>query len=403
MSLRDTLNSLRKWGKKEPPQPQKKETSPEQENHSLQQTIAEQSQSTRQTLVNVPARRSQQPASNLSQLGLQSLQNLQAMDELGLIKQPEPPKAPPVDQTNVPTEVQVPLTGMEGQVINGLYEIERLLAQGGMGQVFLARRLTDDLKVVFKLLIKQPDRESTEYNRFLQEMLISGRLRHPNLIKVYDYSILSDGEALKPYMVMEFVEGQPLRNVLRKEGTLPLADAARVIIQACDGLYQVHEKGVVHRDLKPENLMVRGDYQAIDNVKILDFGIAQLQNNQFKFEVKEDGLAVGSVGYMSPEQICAQPVDHRTDIYSLGLILYEAITGHPPFTGSTRRETMAMHVQAKHMPPSVMATIPMGEEVDRIMDRAIAKHPNDRYANVRELQNDLQTLVILMLSRDENY
>jgi len=154
----------------------------------------------------------------------------------------------------------------------------------------------------------------------------------------------------------------------------------------------------VHRDLKPENLMIKGDYEAVDNVKILDFGIAQLQN---KTKFDEQGLAIGSVGYMSPEQICAQPVDHRTDIYSLGLIFYEAVTGHPPFVGSTRRETMAMHVQAKHMPPSSMATLPMGTmgpEVDRIVEQALAKHPDKRYQSVKDLQKDLAALEVAITS-----
>lgn len=338
----------------------------------------------------------------LSQLALKNLQDL-GYDDDGGSSGPWQIEGPGPQQEQTPSETASQMqpiepslsasvavvSGLEGQTINGLYRIDKLLAQGGMGQVFLASHMgRNEMPVVLKLLIKQADRNSIEYNRFLQEMLISGRMRHPNLIKVFDYGILLDG--LKPYLVMEFVEGEPLRAVLRRKGTLNLPDACRIIMQACDGLHEVHEKGVVHRDLKPENLMIRGDYTALDNVKILDFGIAQLQN---KTKFDEEGLAVGSVGYMSPEQICAQPVDHRTDIYSLGLILYETLTGHPPFVGGTRRETMAMHVQAKHMPPSSMASIPMGTEVDRIIEKALAKHPDKRYQQVRELQSELVKLI----------
>jgi serine/threonine-protein kinase len=315
-----------------------------------------------------------------------ALQNLEKYDE-ELKKELEVSQSLPKPEPIIEAPVQ--LSGMEGQVINGLYRIDKLMGQGGMGQIFLASHMArEEMPVVLKLLIKKADKDSVEYNRFLQEMLISGRLRHPNLIKVFDYGILLDG--LKPYLVMEYVEGVALRQVLRKSGSLPIQDAARIITQACDGLHEVHQKGVVHRDLKPENLMVKGDYDAIDNVKILDFGIAQLQYQQ-KFD--EEGLAVGSVGYMSPEQICAQPVDHRTDIYSLGLIFYEAITGHPPFVGSSRRETMAMHVQNKHMPPSAMASIPMGQAADVIVDRALAKHPDHRYQSVKQMQSDLYRLL----------
>jgi serine/threonine-protein kinase len=287
-------------------------------------------------------------------------------------------------------------SGMEGEIFNGLYRIERLIAQGGMGQVFLATHLGKEppLPIVLKLLLKQSDENSVEYNRFIQEMLISGRMKHPNLVKVFDYGILLEG--LKPYLVMEYVDGVPLRDVLRQYGSLQVADAARIIIQACDALHEVHEKNIVHRDLKPENLMIKGDYGAVDNVKILDFGIAHVRCNSHNFKPDEEGLAVGSVGYMSPEQICAQPVDHRTDIYSLGLIFYEAITGHPPFVGGTRRETMAMHVQAKHMPPSAMASLPCGEVIDAIVDRALAKHPDNRFQHVRELENVLKELVAML-------
>lgn len=338
----------------------------------------------------------------LSQLALQNLQDLEydydeasgpnAKLPLGQQQQPsqQQPGAPAAMPADATAPMPVPaLCGMEGQIINGLYRIEKLLAQGGMGQVFLASHLgRGEIPVVLKLLLKQPDRNSTEYNRFLQEMLISSRMKHPNIIKVYDYGILLDG--LKPYLVIEYVDGEPLRHVLRRQGTISVTEAAKILTQSCDGLHEVHAKGIVHRDLKPENLMIKGDYRALDNVKILDFGIAQLQRSQ-KFD--EEGLAVGSVGYMSPEQICAQPVDHRTDIYSLGLILYESVTGHPPFVGSTRRETMAMHVQAKHMPPSAMASIPQGSLVDRIVDKALAKHPDHRYQHVREMQQDLAELL----------
>lgn len=384
MGLRDTLTNLRKWSKRDRPDPQSEDQISNSENSQV-------------TSGNMPAQQptitSSTPGLTLQELALLNLQQREREENVAramALQTAEEERLAAERAAEGGNEL--PRSSMEGEIINGLYRIEKLLAQGGMGQVFLATHLgRDNIPVVLKLLLKQQDKESTEYNRFIQEMLISGRMRHPNLVKVYDYGILLDG--LKPYLVMEFCEGDPLRNVLRQYGSLNVRDAARVIIQACDALAEVHAKEIVHRDLKPENLMIKGDYGAIDNVKILDFGIAHVRSNAAVFRPDEEGLAVGSVGYMSPEQICAQPVDHRTDIYSLGLIFYESITGHPPFVGGTRRETMAMHVQAKHMPPSAMASLPCAGEIDAIVERALAKHPDGRYQHVRELEDDLKVLV----------
>jgi serine/threonine protein kinase len=403
MGLRDTLTNLRKWSKRDKSDPQNEEQTSSAEDlaqQQISQNMPAQSGNPRNTTTGLQSYSQQQrnsgsgPALTIQELALMNLQQRERDENVA--------KALALKEEELQREIaaraaeaagtELPRSGMEGEIINGLYRIEKMVAQGGMGQVFLATHLgRDNMPVVLKLLIKQPNKDSTEYNRFIQEMLISGRMRHPNLVKVYDYGILLEG--LKPYLVMEFCEGDPLRNVLRQSGCMNVFNAASVIIQACDALAEVHAKDIVHRDLKPENLMVKGDYKAEDNVKILDFGIAHVRSNAAVFKPDEEGLAVGSVGYMSPEQICAQPVDHRTDIYSLGLIFYEAITGHPPFVGGTRRETMAMHVQAKHMPPSAMASLPCPEMIDAIVEKALAKHPDARYQSVRELEDALKLLV----------
>jgi serine/threonine-protein kinase len=412
MGLRDTLTNLRKWSKRDKNDPQAEQnstTTPSKPMPAQQpQTSPVQAKELPPELTpqsfQVPTRTNtttgSQSSMTLTDLALLNLRHIDAAEKLQRAdyeakKREEEQQA--ISAAMQAQQAPPPKCGMEGEIINGLYRIERLIAQGGMGQVFLATHLGKEppLPIVLKLLLKQTDENSVEYNRFIQEMLISGRMKHPNLVKVYDYGILLEG--LKPYLVMEYVDGVPLRDVLRQYGSLPVADAAQIIIQACDALHEVHEKSIVHRDLKPENLMIRSnDYRAIDNVKILDFGIAHVRCNSHNFKPDEEGLAVGSVGYMSPEQICAQPVDHRTDIYSLGLIFYETITGHPPFVGGTRRETMAMHVQAKHMPPSAMASLPCPEVIDAIVDRALAKHPDNRFQHVRELENVLKELLAML-------
>lgn len=289
-----------------------------------------------------------------------------------------------------PESAPIPASGLEGTVINENYLIESLIAQGGMGQVFLCTHLKrNNIPVVLKLMPPSADRQSPAFSRFIQECIVTGRLRHPNLIRVLDYGLLIDG--LKPFLVMEFVEGHSMRQILRQEKRLHPIDAASILSQACQGLIEVHSKGIIHRDLKPENLMVRGDYTAHDNVKILDFGIAQLQSENRVGE--EGGWAIGSIGYMSPEQICASPVDPRTDIYSLGLIFYEAVTGRPPFKGATKKETLAMHVKIPHVPPSQVVQLDCGQWIDKIIDNCLAKDPNDRYPSALDLQNDLVELI----------
>jgi serine/threonine-protein kinase len=278
-------------------------------------------------------------------------------------------------------------TEMAGTIINGRYRIEGLLAQGGMGQVFLAHEMQRDIPIVLKLMLRKSDAKDTPFQRFMQECRVTHRLRHPNVVKVYDYGILLDG--FKPYLVMEFVEGWSLRQILRRKFALMPADISRILAQACLGLHEVHQKGIIHRDLKPENIMVRGDFTRDDNVKILDFGIAQLETEQ---RFNETGWAVGSLGYMSPEQIMGKPVDRRTDVYSLGLILYETVTGRPPFKGNTAKETMAMHVKNQHVPPSQVVQIPDGPKVDAICARALAKEADQRYQSTLEMIADLEKL-----------
>lgn len=275
-----------------------------------------------------------------------------------------------------------------GKIINELYLIKGQLGRGGMGQVLLCRRLDRDVDVVMKLMLSEANPDDRKFQRFLQECKAAHRIQHRNVVTVMDYGILLDG--LQPYLVMEFVDGFSLRQLLRGRGAITPSEIAEILIQACNGLHEVHGRGVIHRDLKPDNIMIETDDNVIRNVKILDFGIAQLLRKNI---VDDQGLAVGSVMYMSPEQACGKPVDHRTDIYSLGAILYEAICSVPPFRGKNASETMAMHVTAPVTPVSAVASCPHVELVDAICLRALAKNPADRYQTAAEMQMDLARLL----------
>lgn len=277
---------------------------------------------------------------------------------------------------------------LTGTVINDLYRVEGVLSSGGMGQVLLCMQLRRNTLVVMKQMLRSADPEDRNFQRFMQEIRITSRLDHPNLIKVLDYGILLDG--FKPYLVMEFVKGWSLREILVSEPSLHPGEIAEILMQTCKGLYEVHCKGIIHRDLKPENLMVHGDFQAPDNVKVLDFGVAQLQEGH---RVDESGLAVGTVGYMSPEQVFGQTADLRSDIYSLGVMLYEAIIGKKPYKGMSVKNIMHMHAYEQFPPTSQYVQYPNSEIIDQICQIALAKKPEQRYQNVKEFYQALCALL----------
>lgn len=277
---------------------------------------------------------------------------------------------------------------LKGKIINDLYRIDSMLTGGGMGQVLLAYHLKREMPVVIKLMLKQVSSNDAMSQRFIKECMLTARIRHPNVVKVFDYGILLD--TLKPYLVMELVEGESLRERIRTRGRFAIGDLAKIMMCVCDGLQEVHGKEIIHRDLKPENIMVRGGGWGTDNVKILDFGIAQLQDEAM---LNADSRVIGSLGYMSPERLLNQPIDHRTDIYSLGVIFYEALTGAAPFKGTSAIETMAMHVKAAHTPPSKLVQCDHPELVDRIVQYSLAKHADNRYQTADQMKQDLAQLL----------
>lgn len=189
---------------------------------------------------------------------------------------------------------------------------------------------------------------------------------------------------------MEFLPGRSLRQILKTTPQLHPGEIAEILMQTCKGLFEVHSKGIVHRDLKPDNLIILGDFQAEDNVKILDFGVAQLSQGR---KLEEEGYISGTIGYMSPEQILGNPVDQRTDIYSLGVILYESIIGFAPYTGKNAQETMKMHALETFPPTSQFVNYPISASLDHICQRALAKNPDERFQNVKEFYQALASIL----------
>lgn len=261
----------------------------------------------------------------------------------------------------------------------GRYRIVAELGRGAMGVVYRAEDVPLNRTVAIKTIIMSSDAaERAEYEaRFNQEARAAGGLNHPNLITIHDVG--REGDIA--YMAMELLEGVELRELMRR-GRLPLPLALDVVAQAAEGLAYAHERGVVHRDIKPGNIMVvRGRH-----AKIMDFGIARVRASDIKTQT---GAILGSPKYMSPEQVAGQPVDHRSDIFSLGVVLYEASAGAPPFSGPEVSRIMYQIANAAHSPPSALNPA-LPAMLDLIVARALEKTTDARYQSAGELAADLR-------------
>jgi serine/threonine protein kinase/Tol biopolymer transport system component len=274
---------------------------------------------------------------------------------------------------------------MIGQTISQ-YTILEKLGEGGMGVVYKARDTKLDRDVALKFLPAHLTASGNDRARFIQEAKAAAALSHPNVLSVIDIQDLPvtppDGGAPESriFIVMDFVDGQTLRE---KKESLSFKQAAEIAIQVADGLAAAHEKGIVHRDIKPENVMVRKDGIA----QIMDFGLAKLRGNVTK--LTREGSTVGTAGYMSPEQVQGQEVDHRSDIFSLGVLLYELFTGRMPFKAA--HETALMYEIVNVNPEPMSATKPdLDPELDRIVLGCLEKDPNDRTQSAKQVSIDLK-------------
>jgi hypothetical protein len=268
-----------------------------------------------------------------------------------------------------------------GQVL-GSYYVARLVGAGGMGRVYLGVHPQIQSRVAIKVLSEECSKDRGLVERFFTEARAVNVIRHESIVNVLDISQLPNGQ---PYIVMELLEGESLAELIRR-GPIPLPELSRVLVQVLGGLGAAHQKGIIHRDLKPDNVFVTRAGRA----KILDFGIAKLVPELGAVsEGTRTGALIGTPFYMAPEQALARPVDARSDLYSVGIILYEAVTGRRPFQGGTLYELLKQHVEFDPPPPSSFrGDVPPALEA--VIRRAMSKNPSHRFQSAEEFARALE-------------
>jgi serine/threonine protein kinase len=283
-----------------------------------------------------------------------------------------------------------------GVLVADRYRVIERIGEGGMGVVYRAEHVTMRKQVAIKFLHTDAHRSMEVVQRFEREALSASRLGHPNILHVMDFGRIEDHLM---YLVMELIEGESLAAVLERERALPVDRAVTIAKQVLDALEHAHSRGVVHRDLKPENIMlVRVEGVDGDFVKLLDFGIAKLQDddpNHLDPKITRAGLVFGTPDYMSPEQALGQEVDHRVDVYSSGVVLFEMLTGRRPFESEVFLEvlTMKLHQDA----PRLRAAAPESHwpgELERIIERALQREPARRYPSAAAFSEALREFTI---------
>jgi serine/threonine-protein kinase len=276
-----------------------------------------------------------------------------------------------------------------GQRINN-YEIKALLGEGGMGAVYLAEHPLIGRKVAVKVLRRELTQDPTMVQRFINEARAANAIRSGNIVEVLDVGVLPDG---LPYLIMEFLDGESVARRIERLGRLPAAEAVEIASDTAAALGAAHAAGIVHRDLKPDNLYLSEDSRAPGRplTKVLDFGIAKLRGDFSPGAIKTvTGVLMGTPRYMSPEQCkgIASEIDHRTDIYALGVILYEMVTGAPPFVSDGFGVVLMMHISQPPLPPR-LRNPDVSPELEAIIQRALEKDRDRRYGSMEELRRAL--------------
>lgn len=300
----------------------------------------------------------------------------------------------PHDNSMLVPVAQDPLIGTK---LAGKYEILSILGTGGMGVVYKGRQDVMDRIVAIKMLQSHHLNDSMSVKRFQQEGRATCKLNHPHIITVYDFGISQ--QSGQPFIVMDYLQGVPLSDIIKQEGQVSVERAIKMFSQAADALGHAHKQGIIHRDLKPSNIVLISYDGDKDFVKVVDFGVAQImedsQGGSSEHQrLTQMGEVCGSPVYMSPEQCQGHKLDQRSDIYSMGIVMYETLTNRLPLLGRTMVETMRKHIEDPPPPFSeVRPDLYIPERVEQVILKALAKNPADRHQTMDQLVADLDMAI----------
>jgi eukaryotic-like serine/threonine-protein kinase len=291
---------------------------------------------------------------------------------------------------------------MIGRVFLGRYEIQRLLGEGGMGRVYLARQTDLGRPVVVKVMHDHIANDPKFRERFQRETLLMARFHHGSAVTLYDANL---NDPLGPCIVMEYVKGVNLETLLKKVQRMSAPRVERIIAQLCEVLQSAHDEGIIHRDLKPANLMIIDPDSPKERIKVMDFGLAKLVEDGPARKVTDTNVdfAVGTPGYIAPEQVRGEHMDHRGDLYSVGVMIYELLTGRLPFEGSNSMDVLLAHATEK--PPTfaeIGVTTWIPQAVEDLVQDLLAKDPEDRPQSARELAERFHTAIVEAQARADS-
>lgn len=274
-----------------------------------------------------------------------------------------------------------------GKTIDNKYKVESLLGRGGMGAVFAARHAFIGNEVAVKVINPEMAMDRSIAERFLREARAAATIDHPNAIRVSDFGRAGD----MLYLVMEFIQGESMKELLQRRHTISANETTKILSQVCAALDVAHSHQIVHRDLKPDNIMLKLDAKNEYIIKVVDFGIAKVKSAEpTDAALTSLGTIIGTASYMSPEQCQGIPTDHRSDIYSLGVIAYEALCGECPFTASIPMQLIVKHIIEP--PPPLRSKNPaVAENIERIVMKALEKQPGNRYNTAGEFAQELSS------------
>jgi len=277
-----------------------------------------------------------------------------------------------------------------GTTLDGRYQVLRVLGAGGMGAVFEAEQTTLHKRVAIKVLAPRLAQNPDQVERFLREAQAASKVSNMHVVDISDFGRVPSGSV---YYVMELLGGPDLHHIIREQGRLPWLRTKTILLQVAHALAAAHDQGVIHRDIKPANCVILPDPDDAgrDFVKVVDFGIAKIFEAEGVAALTRPHEIMGTVAYMAPEQALCRPVDERTDVYALGVVAFEMLTGRVPFHAEGVFDVLEMHCHAP--PPSLMSLAPeVSPVLDAVVQRALRKHPEERFPDMRSFEQALRSI-----------